>query len=286
MKKDLFGNPTGLCYKSPLGYPGGKYFAAKYIAKYIPNVDVMLAPFVGSGKLELQLTKRATRVLGYDAFEPLTNCWYYIKNDYRNLYNDAYNFIEEHIDDLDVFRNLQKSFTDMGSDRERATAYLILNRICFLGSVFRGTVRPIYLHETGIKANSGPILMRKPKLHFELYPEMFFNPLFEVDCLDFRESLEKHSDLITYLDPPYPVVHGFYGDSPEYHETFPHEDLAKILYDRKQFWVLSYNDSEIIQDLYPLKDFRYEYPNFRHVIRKQKRINEVLIMPKGINGVF
>jgi len=287
MQHDLFGNPIGLSYKSPFGYPGGKHYAMRAIAKYIPKSDVLLSPFLGSGKLELALNRRGTRIFGYDSFEPLVNCLHHLQKDYKNLYIDAYHFVESHLDNLDVFRNLRRDYQKIKCNRERALAYFILNHITFAGNTFRGSILNVYLSDLGIAlGKSQKIKLRKPDLHFKLRPEMFFNPLFEVGCLDFRESLEKHSDVIVYLDPPYPVSRGFYGDSEEYHESFPHQDLAKILYDRKTFWVLSYNDTDIVQDLYPKNDFRYVYPDFRWSLRKDNINNEVLIMPKEINGVF
>ena len=107
----------------------------------------------------------------------------------------------------------------------------------------------------------------------------FFNPLISVGLSDFRDSLARHPDTFAYCDPPYPEVTGVYGDAPEYHEEFPHGELADILH-RRDSWTLSYNNCETVKSLYPPSEFQYAYPRFKQGSRNDKG-NDVIIRPKG-----
>ena len=111
----------------------------------------------------------------------------------------------------------------------------------------------------------------------------FLNPRFSVKCADFKESLNLNPYTFAYLDPPYPEVTGAYGDSAEFHEEFPHQELAEMLYRRKSSWMLSYNNCDTVKSLYPPSDFRYDYPKIAHRSNHGfgEDSNEVLIRPKG-----
>ena len=88
----------------------------------------------------------------------------------------------------------------------------------------------------------------------------------------FEESIAAHPDAFLYLDPPYmlkreyipehtdertgKLVDGYwmdrdrlYGKDGDLHSSFDHKGLHNILTQRKN-WVLSYNDSPEIRDLY------------------------------------
>jgi site-specific DNA-adenine methylase len=84
-----------------------------------------------------------------------------------------------------------------------------------------------------------------------------------VECLDFTDSIQRHSEAGLYLDPPYclneePIydLNGelinrekLYGNSGDLHDGFDHVGLYDILKTRSN-WVLSYNDNDYIKNLY------------------------------------
>lgn len=65
--------------RSPLKYPGGKFFARKELDKYIPEgTNEICSPFLGSGAFELYLTRRDINVYAYDKFDVLVDFWKYL----------------------------------------------------------------------------------------------------------------------------------------------------------------------------------------------------------------
>jgi DNA adenine methylase len=95
---------------------------------------------------------------------------------------------------------------------------------------------------------------------------------FEVRHACFKESIANHPDAFLYLDPPYmlkkewipehtdertgKIVGGYwmdrdklYGKDGDLHSSFDHQGLYNILIKREN-WILSYNDSPEIRDLY------------------------------------
>ena len=77
----------------------------------------------------------------------------------------------------------------------------------------------------------------------------FYNPLITVTCCDYKEQLNKISRrCFAYLDPPYPDIPNFYGDSTKYTTDFNHEELRDVLMaNRDSLWILSYNDKASYQ---------------------------------------
>ena len=72
-----------------------------------------------------------------------------------------------------------------------------------------------------------------------------------VELRDFRDTIAGSDDFL-YLDPPYDLSVNLYGF--DYSDKFSHEDLRDLIIDRPG-WILSYNDTEYIRELY--KGHRY-----------------------------
>ena len=72
--------------------------------------------------------------------------------------------------------------------------------------------------------------------------------------LSFEDSIVKHPDCFLYLDPPYYLEDKskLYGKNGDMHLGFDHQLLCDLLKNRDN-WLLSYNDCEVIRELY--KDF-------------------------------
>ena len=76
-----------------------------------------------------------------------------------------------------------------------------------------------------------------------------------IDCLDFRECIKNWDteQTLFFLDPPYmdSVSKGYYGFTDR-----DHADLAGLLTNVKGKWLMTYNDSESLHELY--KNFRIQ----------------------------
>lgn len=277
---DLFGNPQPRTFRSPFQYPGGKFYAYKQLSPHIPYYPEMVSPFAGAAHLELKLTQRGTRVYAYDAFEALVNCWKYVKKECLNIYREALEILKKVYNDKPRMHVMRDTFYETECPRQRAINFYLLNQASFNNLTLRnGGFSNMYMENNDVYRgyNKGKRRVFRP------IEEDFFNPLFSIELQDFRVTLEKHADLPAYLDPPYPEVGEYYGDQPEHHPEFPHQELADILHPRKAPWYLSYNNTATVHRLYPPTDFHYLYPEWKSGMRKNHQSNEVFITPKWLH---
>ena len=91
--------------------------------------------------------------------------------------------------------------------------------------------------------------------------------------------LTKYKNVFTYLDPPYLIKNSLYGKKGNTHKNFDHEGLASLLYKRDK-WILSYNDSDDIRNLY--KNYKIITPSWTYGMSNNKSSREVLILSKDL----
>jgi DNA adenine methylase len=70
-----------------------------------------------------------------------------------------------------------------------------------------------------------------------------------------------------------------YGRKGDLHKDFDHDGLTKILKKRNN-WILSYNNSKEIHELY--SDFVVLYPDWKYGMSNDKASREVLILSHDI----
>jgi DNA adenine methylase len=102
-----------------------------------------------------------------------------------------------------------------------------------------------------------------------------------IKCMDFRESIKENPNDWLYLDPPYALENNknnLYGIKGNMHKFFPHEDLFALLKNRDK-WLLSYNDSEYIRDMY--KDYKIFPLHYAYGMSKDKKSKEILIRSRS-----
>ena len=251
-------SPQIVSTQSLLRYPGGKYRGIAGINKYLPDsLTELCSPFFGGGNLEISLAGHGVRVHGSDAFRPVVDFWQAALNQPALVADRVY---KHYPMDKDYFRRLQKSFRKMPCAIDRAAAYFAINRASFSGSTLSGGMAP--LHDRFNRSSiEGLRNFRIENL--------------SVECLDYRDAMDRHPDLFLYLDPPYANGEKLYGDNGDLHSGFDHEELARLLRRRKG-WLLSYNDSKQIRDLY--KGFEMVRLKWNYGMPKNKEGSEVLIL--------
>ena len=267
---------------TPIRYFGAKTKARRMLGEFIPtDVREVLSPFIGGGALELYLTARGVRVHGSDAFPPLANFWQALLDSPDRLCAE----IRRIVADLsqDTWREDASRFVlqDSGCRITDAAQCLIVYNFSFNNMGLRnpGCVQ-FFVDEEGVPRRAQDWCRNRRLILYERI-EGFTNELLSVECLDFREAFAKHPDVFAYCDPPYPAVKGVYGDSPEYHESFDHAGLAALLGGRER-WLLSYNDTEQIRDLYPEDRFEWVSAKWKQAGKNHSyRGNEVIILPKS-----
>jgi DNA adenine methylase len=248
--------------KSPLRYPGGKTRAVEFISKFIPeNLNSLLSPFFGGGSIELFISKRGTRIFGFDVFEPLVEFWQCLLNDSLKLASEVEQYFPLK---KELFYDLQKKQIEFKTKLQRAAVYYVLNRSSFSGATLSGGMSPLHPRFT---------LTSIERL------KKFRNPNITVNVSDFQTSLEKYRDMFAYLDPPYLIKSSLYGKNGNAHRDFDHTGLAKILRNREK-WILSYNDCLEIRELY--KGFDILMPNWKYGMSNNKTSREILIFSKDI----
>lgn len=243
--------------KSPLRYPGGKSRAVKKIINLLPpELDRLCSPFVGGGSVELALAARGIQVYAYDAFAPLVNFW-------QTLLADAHNLgrlVQEYYPmKKTTFYELQKRHTEIKDIDESAAVFFALNRCSFSGTTLSGGMSPGHPRFT--------------KTCIENLAK-FTAERFNVERADFRQSIPRHGQEFLYLDPPYCIPSNLYGKRGDHHRDFDHEALAQLLYKRSN-WLLSYNDCDVIRDLY--NKFKISPVSWTYGMNTSKKSNEVLI---------
>jgi len=248
--------------RSPLRYPGGKSRAVQAILDLIPRSETRLfSPFVGGGSIELACSSRM-KVCAADVFEPLVDFWQTLQSNREELAN----IVERYYPlSRDNFYKLQKAYVGISDQMERAAAFYVLNRCSFSGTTSSGGMSPDHPRFT----RSAIQRLRD-----------FRAPNFAVEWGDFRDTLPRYEDDFLYLDPPYLNGQALYGHKGGTHKGFDHESLADIL-SRRGRWIMSYNDSPEVRDLY--RDFDILILNWVYGMSKDKSSKEIVIVSKDFN---
>ncbi|MCD4795103.1 MAG: DNA adenine methylase [Bacteroidales bacterium] len=75
----------------------------------------------------------------------------------------------------------------------------------------------------------------------------------EITNYDFKQVIEtKGKNVFFFLDPPYysATKSALYGKNGNMHKTFNHERFANVLKETKHKWLITYDDSKYIRELF------------------------------------
>ena len=234
--------------KSILRYPGGKSRGAKQIFEFIPaDTKEICSPFFGGGSVELMCANNGMRVYGYDKFLPLVDFWNcLIKNPdelaqlVAGWWSTGTNGLSEEFEERKEYQKLKAELlSPKQSQLERAALFYVINRTSFSGSALSG----------GLTAGN-PRFTESSVQRILEFKDANNTENITVECLDFRESIEKNKQKLMYLDPPYWLESKLYGEKGNLNfQEKDHLALFKILTKTKK-WVLSYNDSKKVREIY------------------------------------
>lgn len=252
--------------KSLLRYPGGKTRAVKKLLPFFPDgVELVCSPFLGGGSLEIALANKGIKVRGYDKFKPLVCFWQTLLKDKDNLYHEVEKIHSKM--SKSFFKESQKKLSEninKWTDLEIASYFYALNRSSFSGTVLSG-------------GYSTPNHPRFNKQSIDRILNFSCENL-QVEMRDFTQSIEMNEECFLYCDPPYlldGIKNKLYGNRGDLHEAFDHQKLLEILSKRKN-WILSYNNSEVIREMY--SEYEIVYPEWKYGMSKEKDSKEVLII--------
>lgn len=251
--------------RSPLRYPGGKTRGAAEIVSMFPaGLTRLCSPFVGGGSIELMCAERGIEVAAYDGFEPLVNFWQAILFDAPAVAKVARQYLPM---SPMGFSRLRQAYPRLKARHTRAGAFYALNRASFSGTTF-----------------SGGMSLGHPRFTAQGLDRLasFRVDRFNVGLADFRVTLDRHGDDFLYLDPPYPNGGKLYGTRGDRHAEFAHEDLAALLR-KREGWVLSYNDTPFVRELYAGYEFRPL--SWAYGMNKTRKSNEMVILSHDLEGI-
>ena len=248
--------------KPTFRYPGSKVPATQKILSLVPKgTKRVVSPFIGGGAIELALSANGKQVFAYDKQVDLVNCWKHIIQDGDKLAIWCRKTLLEK--SRDELRQIFTSNYDGFDDFERAGYHWLHMSLTYRGILTNGAHicyydivngNAMYRTSQGIRSS---LLTRFDRL------ETFYSPNLSVDYGDFEDTLDKHKDLFAYCDPPYPEAgKTLYGGSREYSSGFDHERLARVLDKREAPFLLSYNDKELIRELYPQDKYLWTYQDW------------------------
>ena len=244
--------------RSLLRYPGGKSRAIPQIIDLLPQeLDCLCSPFIGGGSIELACAAQGIQVSAYDGFEPLVNFWQSVLEYAPTLAKIVEKFYPL---SRTEFYALQKRYCDITERLEKAAVFFVLNRSSFSGTTLSGGMSP------GHKRFTKSSIERL---------DNFTAENITVECADFKESIPANGDKFLYLDPPYANGAKLYGKRGDMHKDFDHETLSKILHERDS-WILSYNDCDMVRELYP--DNKFVEAKWAYGMNNSKKSNEVIIL--------
>lgn len=258
-------------YKTLIRYWGGKSNALNvFNRKIIVEGDVVLSPFFGGGSYELNLNRYSSKkIIANDLYDKLYNFWNGVKENQVEVYELCKTYkdlTKEQFDTIkDKFFNDYENLTDV----EKSAYFWVLNKTSYNGSMTGYS-------KSSVKNINDNSLKQIKKIDMENIT---------IENKDFEDFLNQYDkDIFVYADPPYRLGEGqnaknnLYGDNGNLHKQFNHERFYNVMKERNN-WVISYNDSEYIRNLY--KDYKIVKVDWVYAgTNNKKPSSEILIYSK------
>jgi DNA adenine methylase len=282
-------------YKSCLRYPGGKQRLAKKLISMFPTPGTFQEyrePFFGGGSVFFQMKSNPDydylqNVWIGDIFEPVANFWEEVKNFPEDLIEAIDAYKTEHKDDGEVLFEKMKDRYEreikrldgkiLENHKTNAGAYFfIINRLSFSGLGFSGGYSKLAFEGRFTETNIDAIA----KCHeaFESVDELSVtNESYERSLL--TPNLDSHQNTVfVYLDPPYDIKSSnLYGNKGNTHSGFDHQKFAEDCKRSPNKWMVTYNDSPAIRDLFMGFANIQEVPVTYNMNSKSKKLVELVI---------
>jgi DNA adenine methylase len=235
--------------KSPLRYPGGKSKAIYQISKLIPEFGEFREPFVGGGSVFVYLKQKfPTKIFWInDIYENLYHFWNECKENPNELLESILNLRDKYSDGKELHKYLLINIGQFDS-LKKAAAFFVFNRITFSGTTESGGFSNAAFHKRFTKSS----VERVKSLSKILSNTKITN------C-DYEEVLSASGkDVFLFLDPPYysATKSALYGKNGTFHKTFDHERFALAMKNTKHKWLITYDDSDYIKDLFSFANIK------------------------------
>lgn len=282
--------------KSPLRYPGGKSRALKFLAQFLPkDIDEFREPFFGGGSLGLYVAQNhsKTKIYANDLNYELFCFWQSLQRDCAGLISGILELKHRFAEGKELYKFILSRRSDELDELTRGIDFFILNRITFSGVVDSGGYSQ-KSYESRFTPSSVERLEKTSKIlgNFAFFSSDYREFLGEESLGKSIENVPKASDtnqgkngneksdeksVFLFLDPPYfsASKSKLYGKKGILHTNFDHFELCEVLKSTKHKFLLTYDDSAFIRDLY--KDFCLKEWSLQYGMNNFKQTNA----PKG-----
>ncbi|MEA3494723.1 MAG: DNA adenine methylase [Bacteroidota bacterium] len=229
--------------KSPLRYPGGKSRAVKIILPIIPEFDEFREPFLGGGSVFVSLKQKYPHKTFWinDLYPNLFHFWKQTQQNCDKLIEQVSSWRREFKNGKELHKYLLKNIESF-DELKKASAFFVLNRITFSGtSESGGFSKAAYEKRFTISS-----IDRVKLLSYILNNTNITN-------YDYQDVIEKEGgNVFIFLDPPYfsATKSALYGKNGNMHKSFDHKRFANVLKNINHKWLITYDDSEYIRDLF------------------------------------
>ncbi len=229
--------------KSPLRYPGGKSKALDSISKLIPDFREYREPFVGGGSVFVYLKQKYPSKYFWinDIYKNLYHFWNECKENPQGLIDSILELRVRYPEGKELHRFLLNNI-DSFDNIKKAAAFFIFNRITFSGTTESGGFSNAAFHKRFTESS----IERVKSLSNILVNTKISN-------LDYEEViLADGKDVFLFLDPPYfsATKSALYGKNGTLHKIFDHERFVNVMKQTKHKWLITYDDSEYIRNLF------------------------------------
>jgi DNA adenine methylase len=264
--------------KSPLRYPGGKSRAVDRIAELIPDFDEFREPFLGGGSVFIYLKQRYPNKKFWinDLYTELYKFWIMTQKNIDALIGKIYEWRNLYPTGKELYQFLNNN-TSRFNDLEHAAAFFIYNRITFSGTTLSGGY------------SEGAFTGRFTESSIQRLNETanIINGS-TITNYDYEELVKTEGEnVFIFLDPPYysATKSALYGKNGNLHKSFDHVRFAEIMKNCQHKWLITYDDSEYIRDLF---SFAYISPwnlkyGMRNITEKSDQTGKELFISNYIS---
>jgi DNA adenine methylase len=229
--------------KSPLRYPGGKSRAVELISSIVPTFEEYREPFVGGGSIFIYLKQKfANRQFWInDLYFELFKFWEMSQQNTEGVIEKVNEWRIQYPIGKELYRFLLDNMANF-NDLERASAFFIFNRITFSGTTESGGFSEQAFH--GRFTESSIVRLKE---FSKILPHT------KITNLDYQEVVNTEgSNVFIFLDPPYHAAtkSALYGKRGSLHKGFDHERFAETMKNCPHKWLITYDDSPYIRDLF------------------------------------
>jgi len=229
--------------KSPLRYPGGKSKAINQISLLIPQFDEFREPFVGGGSVFIYLKQKYPQKKFWinDIYESLYYFWTECRDNPEQLLSQIRDWKREFVDGKVLHRFLIDNI-DKFDPLRKAAAFFVFNRITFSGTTESGGFSTAAFNRRFTDSSIDRVSMLSSIL-----------PNTKITNFDYEDVVTKPGDnVFIFLDPPYysATKSALYGKNGNLHKIFNHERFASIMKKLEHKWLITYDDSDYIRELF------------------------------------